>query len=62
MIEVFIYTIVGFPPAYDNKNTRRVFAETQTGYSLLGLRPTGKLVLQFLKKKKTKNQSPFNPQ
>ena len=36
------------------RNTRRVFAKTQSRYSLLGLKPTGNLALQMLKEK-TKN-------
>ena len=36
------------------QNTRRVFAKTQSRYSLLGLKPMGNLALQIFKKEKTK--------
>ena len=46
MAEDFIYMVVRFPPAYGNRILEEFLHKTQAGYSLLGLRPTGTLVLQ----------------
>ena len=46
MTEDFIYIVVRFPPAYGNRILEEFSHKTQAGYSLLGLRPTGTLVLQ----------------
>ena len=46
MAEDFIYMVVRFPPTYGNILLDEFSHKAHTGYSLLGLRPTGTLVLQ----------------
>ena len=47
----FNFMLVGFPPAYGTRILEEFSQRLRLGIALLGLRPTGILALQILKKR-----------